>query len=544
MPNSPVAPENLRGMNLINSPIWNKGTSFTPEERDAFALEGLLPPYVESLEEQVAKAYVGLRPETSNLDKHIYLRGLQDTNEVLFYRLLLDHSEELLPLIYRPMVSEACGRFADIYRRPRGLFISYPLRDRIPELLRSRPYLEVDVIVVTDGEQIFGLGDAGVNGLSAPIGKLSLYSLFGGIHPSRTLPIVLDVGTNNQELLNDPAYPGWRHERVTGTEYFDFVDQFVRAVQEELPGTCLQWEDLAAANVQTVLNRYRNQLPTFSDNLQGVAAVVTGALLTAFGVAGNVLRNGEIVILGAGPEALTTADYLRRQMEEEGLCSVDARKRIWLVDEKGLLHSGRRDLTPDQQQSAQPSDRTSSWLKKNGNLDLPDVMKNVSASAIIGFSNAENAFTEPLIREMARNTRNPIILTVPSSENARQPNPQDLVQWTEGRGLIASCSSLYIFPAVGLGLTASRATRITDGMMLAAARMLAERSPALEKPPGPLLPEIRDLREVVVDLATAIACEAQNEGLAPRLSLEELRQEVEETQWWPDYPALLQAVAV
>ena len=513
MPNSPVAPENLRGMNLVNSPIWNKGTAFTPEERDAFALEGLLPPYVETLEEQVAKAYGGLRPETSDLDKHIYLRSLQDTNEVLFYRLLLDHSDELLPLIYRPTMAEGCGRFSDIYRRPRGLFVSYPLRDRIPELLRSRPYAEVDVIVVSDGEQVFGLGDAGVAGLSVPIGKLSLYTLFGGIHPSRTLPIVLDVGTNNQQLLNDPAYPGWRHERVTGQDYFDFVDQFVEAVKEELPGTCLQWEDFAAGNAQTILKRYQNEMPTFNDNLQGTAAVIAGALLAAFNVAGNVLRNGRIVLVGAGPECLTTADYLRREMEKEGLASAEARKRIWLVDER----------------------------------DLSAVMKSVRPSALVGFSNSDAVFTESTVREMAAHTKRPIILTLSLSGHADQPDPQELIRWTEGRGLIASgsqVSSIYIFPAVGLGLAASRAARVTDGMMLAAARALAERSPALQTPLGPLLPEIRDLREVVIDLAAAMACEAQNEGLAPRLPEEELRQEIEETQWRPEYPALVHAVAV
>ncbi len=540
MPNSPVAPENLRGMNLINSPIWNKGSSFTPEERDAFALEGLLPPYVETLEEQTAKAYSSLRPETSNIDKHIYLRGLQDTNEVLFYRLLLDHTEELLPLIYRPMLAEACQRFADIYRRPRGLFVSFPLRDRIPELLRSRPYSEVDVIVVTDGEHVFGRGDAGVSALSVPIGKLSLYTLFGGIHPSRTLPIVLDVGTNNQELLNDPAYPGWRHERVSGKEYFDFVDDFVQAVREELPGTCLQWEDLEAANAQTILSRYGNQLPTFNDNLQGTAAVTIAALLAAFKVAGNIVRNGEVVFLGASPDVLTAADYLRRQMEEEGLSPADARKRIWLVDENGLLHDKRRDLTPEQQQHAQPHARLSSWVK-DGRLDLSVVMKNIRASAVAGFSGSENVFNEGMVKEMAGRTKRPILLT---SGSAGWQNSQELMQWTEGRGLVADCSSTYVFPAVGLGVAASRATRVTAGMMLAAVRALAECSPALENANAPLLPEIRDLREVSVDVATAISREAQNEGLAPRPPLEEFRQEVEDTQWRPEYPAVVQAVTV
>lgn len=541
MPDSPVAPENLRGMNLINSPMWNKGTSFTPEERDAFALEGLLPPYVEALEEQVAKAYAGLRPETSNLDKHIYLRGLQDTNEVLFYRLLLEHSEELLPLIYGPALGQACQRFADIYRRPRGLFISYPLRDRIPELLRSRPYNEVDVIVVTDGEQVLGLGDAGVNGLSVPIAKLSLHTLFGGIHPSRTLPIVLDVGTNNQELLKDPAYLGWRHERICGQQYFDFIDEFVQGVKEELPGTCLHWNDLEAVKAQAILDRYGYQLPTFNDNLQGVAAATTGALLSAFKAAGDVVRNGEVVFFGAGPDALTAADYLRRQMENEGLSASDAKKQIWVVDENGLLHDGRRDLSPEQRLHAQSYARTLAW-QKNVSFNLHNVLSNVRVSALVEFpSGRGTAIRRQMIEQMAERTKRPIILT---AGDADESNANDVQRWCEGKALFAACGTLPIFSAVGLAVTVSRATRITTRMMLAGARALANCSSLTDEANGPLLPPISQLREAVVDIATAIALEAQNEGFAPHLSPKELRQEVQETQWTPRYPTLVQAVTV
>ena len=541
MPNSPVAPENLRGMNLINSPIWNKGTSFTPEERDAFALEGLLPPYVETLEEQISKAYAGLRPETSSLDKHIYLRGLQDTNEVLFYRLLLEHSEELLPLIYRPTVAQACRRFADIYRRPRGLFVSYPLRDRIPELLRSRPYAEVDVIVVTDGEQVFGLGDAGVNGLASPIAKLSLHTLFGGIHPSRTLPIVLDVGTNNQELLKDPSYPGWRHERIGGREYFDFVDEFVQAVKQELPGTSLHWEDFEAGKSQEILERYEYQLPTFNDNLQGVATATTATLLSAFKAAGNMVRNGEVVFFGAGPDALTAVGYVRRQMEEEGLSPSDAKKQIWLVDDRGLLHDERRDLTSEQRRHAQQYARTSAW-QKNGSFNLLNVTKNVPAAALLQFSSGGAAVIHrQVVEEMAKKTKRPIILT---AGNAAELNPDEINQWSEGRALSAACETLPIFPAVALALAVSRATGITARMMLAGARALANGSSFMDGANGPLKPQISRLREVVVDVAMAIAFGAQNEGLAPHFSQDELRREVQEAQWTPEYPALVQALTV
>lgn len=556
MPNCPVAPENLRGMNLINSPIWNKGTSFTPEERDAFALEGLLPPYVETIEEQCARAYSTIRPEASELQKHMYLRGLQDTNEVLFYRLLLEHPDELLPLVYKPAVAEGCRRFADIYRRPRGIFISYPLRDRIPELLRNRPYLEVDMIVVTDGEQILGLGDAGVSGLSVPIGKLSLYSLFGGIHPSRTLPIVLDVGTNNRDLLNDPTYLGWRHERVGDSEYFGFVDRFIQAIREELPGTCIQWEDLPATKAERILDLYQDVIPTFNDNLQGTAAATVATLDAAFKATDNLLRTGEILFFGTGPTSIKTADYLCRYLARDGISAAHARRRIWLVDEKGLLHGGRRDLSPEHSRYARPLSEVSAWMS-NGHLGLETLLKNIKPSALVELSESGDNLNETVIRTMAAQSLHPIILSLSPLANNSEARGAELVRWTEGRGVIAwgavpasfsfkgrmvniaQCSSVYIFPGVGLGLAASRAIRVTDDMILAAARALAARSPALNDLSKSLLPKLRDLRDVAVELAMAVGLEAQDAGLAPRTSEEELLQEVKDTQWRPEYPALV-----
>src|SRR6266404_1833411 len=288
------------GTEALNLPLMNKGTAFTEDERIDLGLQGLLPPHVETLDEQVTRAYEAYTRKTDDLERHIYLRGLQDTNEVLFYRLLLDYIEEMTPLVYTPVVALACQQFSHIYRRPRGLFISYPLRDSIPALLRSRPNRDVDVIVVTDGERILGIGDQGVGGLGIPIGKLSLYTLIGGIRPERTLPIVLDVGTNNAERLNDPEYLGWRHERIKGQEYFDFVDQFVQAVKQELPGTCLQWEDFATPHARPILQRYRDELLTFNDDIQGTAAVALGAILGAVKVTGKSLKDQQIVMLGAG----------------------------------------------------------------------------------------------------------------------------------------------------------------------------------------------------------------------------------------------------
>src|SRR2546427_1095554 len=308
-----------RGMELLNRQSLNKGTAFTDEDRTALGLHGLLPPQVESLDGQAARAYEAYKRKDDDLERHIYLRALQDTNEVLFYRLLLDHIEEMTPMVYTPVVALGCQQFSHIYRRPRGLFISYPLRDSIPQLLRNRPNPDVDVIVVTDGERILGIGDQGAGGLGIPIGKLSLYTLVGGIRPERTLPIVLDVGANNGERLKDPEYLGWRHERVTGQAYFDFVDQFVQAVKQELPNTCLQWEDFATPHARPILERYRDQLLTFNDDIQGTAAVALGAILGAAQVAGRPLKDQQIVMVGAGSAGIGVAALVRPAMRAAGL---------------------------------------------------------------------------------------------------------------------------------------------------------------------------------------------------------------------------------
>ena len=343
-----VPPRIPRGMDLLDTPLLNKGTAFTDEERTQFGLHGLLPPCLETLEEQVARAYEAYKRKDDDLERHIYLRALQDNNEVLFYRLLLDHIEEMTPIVYTPTVALACQQFSHIYRRPRGMIISFPLCDSIVRFLRNRPNPHVDVIVVTDGERILGIGDQGVGGLGIPIGKLSLYTLIGGIRPERTLPIVLDVGTNNTERLDDPEYLGWRHERITSGDYFAFIEQFVDAVKEELPKTCLQWEDFANPHARPILERYRDQLLTFNDDIQGTAAVALGAILAAIKVTGKNLKDQQIVMFGAGSAASGVADGLREAMTEQGLSEEDARSRFWLLNSKGVLHAGRKDLTPEQ----------------------------------------------------------------------------------------------------------------------------------------------------------------------------------------------------
>jgi malate dehydrogenase (oxaloacetate-decarboxylating) len=553
-PRPSLATDETRGASLVNCPTLNKGTAFTPDERSRLGLLGLLPPQVETLDQQIARAYEAYRRKDDDLERHIYLRQLQDTNEVLFYRLLLDHIEEMTPMVYTPVVAQACAQFSHIYRRPRGLFVSYPQRDAIATLLRDRPNPEVDVIVVTDGERILGIGDQGAGGLGIPIGKLSLYTLIGGIRPERTLPIVLDVGTNNADRLKDPEYLGWRHERVTGQAYFEFIDQFVQAVKQELPNVCLQWEDFATPHARPILDRYKDELLTFNDDIQGTAAVTLGAVLGAVGMTGKCLREQEIVFLGAGSAAVGVADYLRAALVQGGLSEAEARARFWLVDKDGLLHTGRTDLTPEQRVYAQPAERVASWPRTaHGAIGLADVIGQVKATILIGLSTVGGAFTEPIVREMARKVERPVIFPLSNPTSRSEANPVDLLRWTSVRALVATgspyapvsyegrtipiaqCNNVYIFPAVGLGVVAAQARRVTDGMMLAAARALGEHSPARTDPSGSLLPALRDVRTVARAIATAVALEAQRAGVAPLTRPEELRDRVAAMQWVPEY---------
>lgn len=547
-------PDGLRGMNLLDTPLWNKGTAFNDDERIAFALEGLLPPQVESIQEQSARAYEAYKAKTSDLERHIYLRQLQDTNETLFYRLMLDHVEEMMPIVYTPTVGLACQQFSHIYRRPRGLIVSYPLRDSIPTILRNRPNREVDVIVVTDGERILGLGDQGVGGLGIPIGKLSLYTLIGGIHPSRTLPIVLDVGTNNQGRLNDPEYLGWRHERITGQEYLDFVDRFVRAVKQELPDTCLQWEDFSTPHARPLLLRYQNELLTFNDDVQGTAAVVLGAAVGASKVAQKNMKDHKIVFVGAGSAAIGVADYLRFAMIEEGLSEKEARARFWVVNSGGLLDSDRRDLSDEQKTYARDRNEFANWQRNpQGRIGLTEVISQIDATMLIGLSTVKGIFSESIVREMARKTERPIIFPLSNPTSHSEAEPADLLAWTEGRALVATgspfspvkyggrsievaqCNNVFIFPAVGLGLVASKARRVTDQMMVAAAKALGEQSPALRDPSASLLPNVGTIRAVALEVAYGVARKAREEGLAAERNPEALRQTLVESQWNPEY---------
>ncbi len=544
--------EEKRGQALLFDALKTKGTAFTHAERVESGLLGLLPIAEKTLDQQVDHCWREFSTRREGLDKHIYLRALQDRNETLFYRVLREHIVETMPIVYTPTVGEACQRFSEIYRRPRGLFVSYPDRDQLRDVLRNRPEREVDVIVVTDGQRILGLGDQGIGGMGIPIGKLSLYSLIGGIDPARTLPIVLDVGTDNVELLEDPHYLGWRHRRIGDDEYYAFIDDFVAAVRDELPDVLLQWEDFATAHALPILERYRDKLLTFNDDIQGTAAVALGALYGAAKVAGRPLSQQQVVMLGAGSAGIGVLDMVHREMVAQGLSEQDACSRIWVVDIQGLLTDDRTDLSEGQRRFAQPAGRVAGW-GQSGPAQLADVVHHVDVGVLLGLSTAAGAFTEEIVRELAAKTARPIIFPLSNPTSRAEAHPAELDAWTDGRALIATgspfaplhrdgverpiaqCNNVYIFPAMGLAVTAAQATRVTDDMMRVAAATLGEASPALTDPNLPLLPAWSDVPEVAVSIANAVAIQAVADGVAPKRSADELSERISQVRWTPEY---------
>jgi len=547
-------PEDLQGQAKLFDALTTKGTAFTREERERYGLLGLLPTAEKTLDQQVEHCWHEFSTRRDDLDKHIYLRALQDRNETLFYRVLADHISETMPIVYTPTVGEACQRFSEIYRRPRGLFVSYPDRDRLAEVINNRPHRNPDVIVVTDGQRILGLGDQGIGGMGIPIGKLSLYVLIGGIDPARTLPIVLDVGTDNVELLEDPQYLGWRHRRISDDDYYAFIDEFVKAVQEQLPNVLLQWEDFATAHAQPILERYRDKLLTFNDDIQGTAAVTLGALHGASQVAGRPLSQQQVVMLGAGSAGIGVLGMVAREMVAQGLSEAQAAERIWVVDVVGLLTDDRTDLSPGQRQFAQKSSRVAGWGLP-GHAQLADVVHNVDVGILMGLSTAAGAFTEEIVRELAGKTERPIIFPLSNPTSHAEAHPAELDAWTDGRALVATgspfaplerdgvtrpiaqCNNVYIFPAMGLAVTAAQATRVTDNMMRVAAATLGDASPALTDPNAPLLPAWSDVPGIALRIAAAVGRQAIADGVAPARSDEQLSERIAQVHWTPEYPA-------
>ncbi len=542
------------GIDLLSTPLLNKGTAFTMDERDEFELHGLLPPHVGNLDEQVVRRLRALRACDNPLERYSFLRDLQDVNETLFYALLVRYSAELLPLVYTPTVGEGCMRFSEIWRRPRGLFLCYPNRHRIDEILASPRLDPVRVICVSDGERILGLGDQGTGGMGIPIGKLSLYTACAGIHPQRTLPIFLDVGTDNAERLADPLYVGWRSPRIRGDAYDEFVEAFITAVTRRWPDILLQFEDFANHNAGRLLGKYRDRLCTFNDDIQGTAAVAAGTLLSAIGITGVPLSQQRVAVLGAGSAGCGIAALLLRAMIDAGLPEPEARARFYAIDRDGLLVDGMPGIRDAQRPFVQSREAVADWtLAQPGTIGLADVARNAHPTVLIGVSGQPGAFTEEAIRAIAAHVERPVLFPLSNPTSKCEATPADLIAWTDGRALIgtgspfapvpwqgrtipiAQTNNSYVFPGVGLGILATGARRVTDAMFTAAARALATMSPARTDPHAPLLPPVSELRRVAVVVAAAVGKQAQLDGVADLQGDDAMAARIAAQVWEPVY---------
>ncbi len=541
------------GNGLLELPLLNKGSAFSEEERTRFNLHGLIPHAIENIEEQSQRSYQQYSAFSDAINKHIYLRNIQDTNETLFYHLIEQHLSEMMPIIYTPTVGEACQRFSDIYRRHRGIFISYPDRAHIDDIVQNINKKNVKVIVITDGERILGLGDQGIGGMGIPIGKLSFYTACGGISPAYTLPITLDVGTNNPQLLNDPIYMGWNQPRISGEEYYQFVDQVIDAVKRRWPKALIQFEDFAQKNAMPLLNKYRDQICCFNDDIQGTAAVSVGSLIAASRAAGKQLKDQTIAFLGAGSAGCGIAEQIVAQMVVEGLSDAEARARVYMVDRFGLFTSNQPNLLDFQRKLAQSPDRVAHWGNPEGVISLLDVIQNAKPTVLIGVSGQPGLFTEEVIKTLAANCERPIVLPLSNPTSQVEAFPADILEWTEGKALIATgspfepvnyqgklynisqCNNSYIFPGIGLGVIAAGATRVTDSMLIASSNALADCSPLLQDPNADLLPDLNEIQQVSKFIAFRVAKAAMDAGVAAVMSDEALREAIEANFWKPEY---------
>ncbi|MGA2334376.1 MAG: NAD-dependent malic enzyme [Terriglobales bacterium] len=543
----------LSGYGLINSPRLNKGTAFTDHERDVFGLHGLLPPHVGSLDEQIDRRIKAFREQPNAFHKYSFLRDLQNTNETLFYALLLRNIEEMLPVVYTPTVGEGCQRFSEIWRKPRGLFLSYPNKHRIDQILSHSRYDGVKCIVVSDGERILGLGDQGAGGMGIPIGKMALYTALGGIHPEHCLPILLDVGTDNEDRLKSPIYIGWTHHRVRGEEYDAFVDVFVNSVKKRWPHVLLQWEDFSGSNAARLLARYKDQLCTFNDDIQGTAAVAAATLLSAINVTGVPLEQQKIAVFGFGTAGIGITNLLEQFMHDKGLSVEEARNHFYAIDRYGLITEKGKDVRPEQMPYARKEEEVRGWRQPNGEINLLDVIRHAKPSVLIGVSGQAGAFTEGVVREMARNTVRPVIFPLSNPTARSEATPQDLVDWTEGRALIGTGSPFepvsiwgrkvridqtnnsYIFPGLALGIVASRAKRVTDTMVMAAAKELARLVPTQKDKKANLLPSLSESRQLSLSIAQAVGRQTIQDGQAQVAGEDSLNRELQANIWEPVY---------
>nr|BDT29285.1 NAD-dependent malic enzyme [Bacteriovorax sp. HI3] len=540
------------GTNLLEISLLNKGSAFSERERAELHLHGLVPPTVETIEEQAERVSAQYSSLKDDLEKHIFLRHLQDVNETLFYHFVVNNVREMLPLIYTPTVGKACQHFSNIYRASRGLFISYPNRERIDEILSNVTKRNVKVIVVTDGGRVLGLGDQGLGGMGISIGKLSLYTACAGVSPAYTLPVALDVGTDNQQLINDPQYMGWRHSRVTGKDYEDFIDAFVQAVKRRWPDVLLQFEDFAQTNAMPILQKYRDQLCCFNDDIQGTAAVTLGSLMAAGRTVGKRLSDQRIAFLGAGAAGCGIAEKIISRMKYEGLSDSEARSRVFMIDRFGLLTDQMPNLLDFQVNLAQKSANLS-WAKDHKDISLFETVQNARPTVLIGVSGQPGLFTEEIIKEMYAHCKNPIVMPLSNPTSRAEALPVDIIRWTEGNALVATgspfapveyngkvfpiaqCNNSYIFPGIGLAVIASGAKRVTNNMLMASSEALADVSPMALGLGDDLLPAIEDIEKVSRAIAFKVGKVAQKDGVARVTSDAELLAAIDESYWYPVY---------
>jgi malate dehydrogenase (oxaloacetate-decarboxylating) len=541
------------GSSLLETPLLNKGSAFSEEERSHFNLTGLLPPRFETIDEQVERAYMQYRSFETNLNKHIYLRAIHDNNETLFFKLVQANLAEMMPIIYTPTVGDACEQFSDIYRSSRGLFVSYDQRHQLDDILRNATKNKVKVIVVTDGERILGLGDQGIGGMGIPIGKLSLYTACGGISPAYTLPVMLDVGTNNEKLLNDPMYMGWRHRRIEQDKYDEFLAMFINAVKRRWPDVLLQFEDFAQPNATPLLNRYRDELCCFNDDIQGTASVTVGTLLAACRTKKSALSVQRVVFVGAGSAGCGIAEQIISQMVSEGIGEQQARSQIFMVDRFGLLTEGMTGLRDFQEKLVQPKSAIAPWNIQGDYASLLDVMHGAEPTILIGVSGVPGLFTEAVIKAMKAHCSMPIIFPLSNPSRQVEATPEQVINWTEGEVIIATgspfesveykgqmfpiaqCNNSYVFPGIGLGVVSAKINRISDEMLMAASAMLAQASPLANTGTGELLPPLVEIAALSKKIAFAVGKVAFEQNLALPLSDEQLMESIERNFWTPQY---------
>jgi malate dehydrogenase (oxaloacetate-decarboxylating) len=553
-----VARVRARGTAVLSSPTINRGTAFTDEQRHQLGLVGLLPTGVTTLDGQLRRVYAQYKAQTTDLRRWVYLANLRDRNEVLFYRLLSEHISEMLPVVYTPTVGLAIQRFSNEFRRPRrAVYLSVDHPEDVEASLVNAGLGpdDVDLLVATDSEGILGIGDQGIGGIEISIGKLALYTAAAGIHPRRVLPVVLDVGTDNLQLLNDDMYLGVRHARVRDQRYDDLIDAYVTAVTKLFPHAMLHWEDFGTSNARRILERYADQVCTFNDDIQGTAAVVLAGAVAAVKASGTRLRDQRVVIHGAGSAGIGIADVMRDQMVREGLSHEEATRRFWALGRSGLLTEGAAKLYDFQVPYARPAAEVAGWASPGSDgIMLADVVARARPTMLIGTSTQRGAFTEAIVREMAQHVTRPIIMPLSNPTSNCEAVPEDLIRWTDGRALIATGSpfdpvphgdvryqigqanNALVFPGLGLGVTVARASRITDRMLAAVADAVASLSDAT-RPGAPLLPPVDDLRQVSAAVGVAVAVAATEDGVAQKPVTDPIQQ-VHEAMWRPEYPRI------